>query len=77
MLANTQVSFVVLSDVWLDHPRTLVALQRLFEGYAEAAEYRPMVFVLCGNFTQRGWEGESGLKGYTSATCATCRAGRS
>lgn len=66
VLANTQVSFVVLSDVWLDHPSTLVALRRLFEGYAEAAEYRPMVFVLCGNFVQRGWEGEGGLKQYTS-----------
>ncbi|EKD03887.1 epsilon DNA polymerase [Trichosporon asahii var. asahii CBS 8904] len=66
VIANTQVSFVVLSDVWLDHPSTLVALRRLFEGYAEAAEYRPMVFVLCGNFVQRGWEGEGGLKQYTN-----------
>jgi len=54
----------VLSDVWLDHPRTLVALRRLFEGYADKVEYRPMVFVLCGNFCQRGWEGEGGLKRY-------------
>lgn len=38
----------------------------MFEGYAEAAEYRPMAFILCGNFCQRGWEGESGLKRYTS-----------
>lgn len=66
VLANTQVSFVVLSDVWLDHPRTLVALGRMFEGYAEALEFRPMVFVLCGNFCQRGWEGEDALKKYTS-----------
>lgn len=66
MLANTQVSFVVLSDVWLDHPRTLVALRRMFEGYAEAVEFRPMVFVLCGNFCQRGWEGEGALKQYIS-----------
>jgi len=66
ILANTQVSFVVLSDVWLDHPRTIPALRRLFEGYVEAAEFRPMAFVLCGNFCQRGWEGEGGLKRYTS-----------
>ncbi|ODN74772.1 DNA polymerase epsilon subunit B [Cryptococcus amylolentus CBS 6039] len=65
VLANTQVSFVILSDVWLDHPRTLPALQRLFEGYANAAEFMPMVFVLCGNFSQGGWEGPEGLKRYT------------
>jgi DNA polymerase epsilon subunit 2 len=59
------VSFVVLSDVWLDHPRTLPALRRMFEGYAEAIEYRPMAFILCGNFCQRGWEGEGGLMRYT------------
>lgn len=66
MLANSQVSFVILSDVWLDHPRTIPALKRLLEGYAEAVEYRPMAFVLCGNFTQRGWESEGGMKRYTS-----------
>ena len=60
---------MVLSDVWLDHPRTLPALRRLFGGYAEAVEYRPMAFVLCGNFCQRGWEGEGGLKRYTSKCC--------
>ena len=66
MLANSQVSFVVLSDVWLDHPRTIPALRRLFEGYSEAVEYKPMVFILCGNFCQRGWEAEGGMKRYTS-----------
>ncbi|WWD06489.1 DNA polymerase epsilon subunit B [Kwoniella europaea PYCC6329] len=66
ILANTQVSFVVLSDVWLDHPRTLPALRRMLEGYAEAVEYRPMAFVFCGNFSQKGWEGEGGLKRYTN-----------
>ncbi|KAI9636514.1 DNA polymerase alpha/epsilon subunit B-domain-containing protein [Dioszegia hungarica] len=64
--ANSQVSFVILSDVWLDHPRTLPALRRMFEGYAGAAEFRPMAFVLCGNFSQGGWEGEGGLKRYTN-----------
>ncbi|ORY29159.1 putative DNA polymerase epsilon subunit B [Naematelia encephala] len=67
VLANTQVSFVILSDVWLDHPRCLPALRKLFEGYAGAAEYRPMAFVLCGNFCQRGWEGQGGLKRYTNS----------
>ena len=55
-----------MSDVWLDHPRTLPALRKLFEGYSEAVEYRPIAFVLCGNFCQKGWEGEDGLKRYIS-----------
>lgn len=38
----------------------------MFEGYADAAELRPMVFVLCGNFCQGGWESEGVLKRYTS-----------
>lgn len=25
-----------------------------------------MAFILCGNFCQKGWEGEGGLKRYTS-----------
>ena len=66
VLANSQVSFVVLSDVWLDNPRTIPALRKLFEGYAQAVEYKPMAFILCGNFCQKGWEGEGGLKRYTS-----------
>lgn len=64
VLANEHVSFAVFSDVWLDHPRTLVALRQVFQGYADASEFRPMVFVLCGNFCQRGWEGEGGMKRY-------------
>ena len=68
VLANSQVSFVVLSDVWLDNPRTIPALRKLFEGYAQAVEYKPMAFILCGNFCQKGWEGEGGLKRYTSTS---------
>ena len=72
VLANSQVSFVVLSDVWLDNPRTIPALRKLFEGYAQAVEYKPMAFVLCGNFCQKGWEGEGGLKRYTSTSASSC-----
>ncbi|BEI83060.1 hypothetical protein CcaverHIS002_0309280 [Cutaneotrichosporon cavernicola] len=65
VLANEHVSFAFFSDVWLDHPRTLVALRQVFQGYADASEFRPMAFVLCGNFCQRGWEGDGGMKRYT------------
>lgn len=65
VLANEHVSFVILSDVWLDHPQTFGALEKLFQGYAEAAEYRPMVFVFCGNFSEQGWEVAGGIPRYT------------
>jgi DNA polymerase epsilon subunit 2 len=42
------------------------ALREIFDKYADSAEFKPMAFILCGNFSQRGWEGEGGLKRYTS-----------
>ncbi len=64
--AHADVNFVVLSDVWLDHPKTLPSLQRLFDGYAQA-EVRPFAFVLCGNFSSVGWEGQGGIERYKGA----------
>lgn len=57
------ISLVVLSDLWLDHPRTLPALKRIFEGYSEA-EFRPYAFVFCGNFSSKGWMGAGSMQGY-------------
>ncbi|KAL5530699.1 DPB2 [Sanghuangporus sanghuang] len=45
--------FHCLSDVWLDHPQTFVGLANVFERCMEA-EMIPFVFILCGNFTNRG-----------------------
>lgn len=52
----------------------MLALQTLLEGYAALAEERPMAFVLCGNFAQKGWEGEGGLKRYTSEQASSSEA---
>ena len=73
VLANEHVSFVILSDVWLDHPQTFGALEKLFQGYAEAAEFRPMVFVFCGNFAEKGWEAAGGIPRYTGKLFALLR----
>lgn len=62
--AHADINFVVLSDVWLDHPKTLPSLKRLFDGYSQA-DVRPFAFVLCGNFSTRGWEGKGNLEKYT------------
>lgn len=48
------IGFIVLSDVWLDELSTIVALKRLFEGYNNAFnEFRPLTFILCGNFSSQ------------------------
>ena len=60
---HEDLSFVVLSDVWLDHPKTIPALKRMFEGYGEA-EFRPYAFVLCGNFSMKGWMGAGSMESY-------------
>lgn len=73
--AHEDVGFVVMSDLWLDHPKTLPALRRVFEGYS-AAEFRPYAFVFCGNFSVRGWEGASSIASYTGEFRTACAAER-
>ncbi|KAG0056597.1 DNA polymerase epsilon subunit 2 [Gryganskiella cystojenkinii] len=42
------ISFVILSDVWLDQPKTFTTLRIIFEGYSNST--LPLAFILCGNF---------------------------
>lgn len=46
---HPDLSFVVLSDLHLDVPRTSHSLRAVLRGYIEA-EFVPFVFVFCGNF---------------------------
>lgn len=48
----SELNFLFLSDVWLDHPQTLPGLQKMFDHCMENS-YIPKVIVLCGNFTSR------------------------
>ncbi|KJE88954.1 DNA polymerase epsilon subunit 2 [Capsaspora owczarzaki ATCC 30864] len=45
---NEDAFFVVLSDVWLDQPKTMEKLRVLFTGYASSP---PVAFILIGDFT--------------------------
>lgn len=63
--AHEDVSFVIISDLWLDHPKTLPALRRVFEGYS-MTDFRPYAFIFCGNFSVKGWEGASSIPSYTA-----------
>ncbi|KAG0263305.1 DNA polymerase epsilon subunit 2 [Actinomortierella ambigua] len=42
------IAFVILSDVWLDQPKTFTALRKIFQGYATSTV--PLAFILCGSF---------------------------
>ncbi|XP_059179397.1 DNA polymerase epsilon subunit 2-like isoform X2 [Physella acuta] len=44
---NTDAMFVLLSDVWLDHPKVMEKLNVLFKGYSD---FPPTAFIICGNF---------------------------
>ncbi|KAK9763417.1 DNA-directed DNA polymerase epsilon, subunit B [Basidiobolus ranarum] len=46
--SQKDVCFVILSDVWLDHPMTIPKLRTLLTGYANALI--PLAFILMGNF---------------------------
>ncbi|THH14637.1 hypothetical protein EW146_g5729 [Bondarzewia mesenterica] len=49
----SDLTFFVLSDVWLDRPDTLRGLHKIFDNCIEN-NFIPKVMVLCGNFTSRG-----------------------
>ncbi|KAH7887661.1 DNA polymerase epsilon, subunit B [Phlebopus sp. FC_14] len=52
--------FFFLSDVWLDNPKTLTGLQKMFDNCIENS-FIPKVVVMCGNFTSRSITQGSGL----------------
>ncbi|KAL0088647.1 DNA polymerase alpha/epsilon subunit B-domain-containing protein [Phycomyces blakesleeanus] len=49
--SHNDVFFVIVSDVWLDQPKVMNALRRMFEGYDSTKV--PLAFILMGNFTKR------------------------
>ncbi|EMD40775.1 hypothetical protein CERSUDRAFT_45107 [Gelatoporia subvermispora B] len=47
------LSFFVLSDVWLDRPETFSGLQLMFQHCIDN-HFIPKVIILCGNFSSKG-----------------------
>ena len=64
--AHNAVTFIFISDLWLDHPKTLVNLRRMLEVYADSV-VPPLAFILCGNFSSVPCTvgGAAGLAKYT------------
>ncbi|KAG9126473.1 hypothetical protein FRC07_003289 [Ceratobasidium sp. 392] len=42
-------SFIVISDLWLDHPRTVLGLRKLFQTCIEQ-DWIPLLFIFCEHF---------------------------
>lgn len=53
LMEHTQLTFFVLSDVWLDHPKTLFGLRKLFRSCIDS-NWLPKLFIMCGNFASKG-----------------------
>uniref|UniRef100_A0A0W0FJU1 DNA polymerase epsilon subunit n=1 Tax=Moniliophthora roreri TaxID=221103 RepID=A0A0W0FJU1_MONRR len=47
----SDLHFFFLSDVWLDDPRTLPGLKKMFDNCIEN-DFIPKILVMCGNFTR-------------------------
>lgn len=65
---HPDVSFVVLSDLHLDVPRTFHSLKAVLRGYIDA-DFVPFLFVFCGNFlSEEGRrKADGGLTKYNEA----------
>ncbi|KDQ20670.1 hypothetical protein BOTBODRAFT_26684 [Botryobasidium botryosum FD-172 SS1] len=55
----TTAAFIVLSDLWLDHSRSLNGLRKLLETCV-ATNFIPLVWILCGDFSSVGVGSGSG-----------------
>ncbi|KAJ3049037.1 DNA polymerase epsilon subunit 2 [Rhizophlyctis rosea] len=50
-LGMTDVSIIIISDVWLDSPKVLMKLRELFEGFSNAVH--PLAFLFLGSFSSQ------------------------
>jgi DNA polymerase epsilon subunit 2 len=51
--SETRRKMVILGEVTLDQPNTLLALRQVFQRYSSTDDDPPMTFVLVGNFTSK------------------------
>ncbi|KAF1802798.1 DNA polymerase alpha/epsilon subunit B-domain-containing protein [Mucor lusitanicus] len=50
---NEDITFVILSDVYLDQPKVMAALRIIFKGYSDAQV--PLAFIMIGNFSSKSF----------------------
>ncbi|PWZ02294.1 DNA polymerase epsilon, subunit B [Testicularia cyperi] len=63
---HDDLCFVIISDLHLDHPKTLTNLRAMLQGYTDA-DFLPYAFILCGNFSSTPWTGADMITKYQAA----------
>lgn len=53
---HDDLCFVVISDLHLDHAKTMSSFRAMLQGYTDA-DFVPYAFILCGNFSSTPWTG--------------------
>lgn len=61
--SHPDLCMVVISDLHLDHPKTMANFKRMLQGYVEA-DFLPFAFILCGNFSSSPFVGPNPIKRY-------------
>lgn len=62
---HDDLCFVFISDLHLDHPKTMSSFRAMMQGYTDA-DFVPYAFVLCGNFSSTPWTGAEMVTKYQS-----------
>lgn len=60
---QANLCMVVISDLHLDHPKTMANFRKMLQGYVEV-DFLPFVFILCGNFSSSPFVGGDPIKRY-------------
>ncbi|MCO5559245.1 hypothetical protein L7F22_012840 [Adiantum nelumboides] len=55
--SHSDLAFVFISDLHLDHPKTLSSFRSMLQGYLDA-DFIPFAFVLCGSFLENSKTGK-------------------
>ena len=66
---HSDLSFVIFSDLHLDHPKTLSAFSTVLQGYVDA-DFIPFALVLCGNFASQQYSSADMVDRYCSGFAA-------
>ncbi|PWN52289.1 DNA polymerase epsilon, subunit B [Violaceomyces palustris] len=61
--AHDELCMVVISDLHLDHAKTMSNFRAILQGYVDA-EFIPFAFILCGDFSSSPWSGSDVVKKY-------------
>jgi DNA polymerase epsilon subunit 2 len=68
---HDDLCFVVVSDLHLDHAKTMQGFRAMLQGYTDAG-FLPFAFILCGNFCSAPAQGADMIEQYQGALLLGC-----